>query len=337
VEIPAMNTRTARTNRSLRQWQKESLCERCLPLVGYLALAFTAGCASYPVPLSAQAGSTMVVPLTATGGGGNTVIGFGGFSHTDYQRGTMVYQLDGPGGFELRTRFTIAAEPHASTRMASIGTLWGDHPEILSVVDIPPEAPEGTHSLHVIRRLPDGTEFPGPAYSPQIKILPNSIDVNGGAETVVGAYTPSAMANCTSSCGWAHLTSDAIPRPRIRITFGEYTDNIGAFELDLSYPASIINVVDAFEVPSFLARSANNVATVWFDDDGAGAAQVFGIAHPDFGGGWGIWTLDVVFELDDGAAQILDLSQDPVVVDVDAYDLDGNPLPGVTATVVGIR
>src|SRR5262245_1645204 len=102
--------------------------------------ASVTGCAGYPVPLSAQAGSSIVVPLAA---GESDVIGFGGASHTDYQRGAMIYRLDGPTGMELTTRFSIAAEAHASSLMAGSWFAFANPPSIISLVDIPANAPEG--------------------------------------------------------------------------------------------------------------------------------------------------------------------------------------------------
>lgn len=302
-----------------------------------LVAAVGAGCASYPVPLSAQAGSTIVIPLVATGAGNTVVVGFGGFSYTDHQRGTMVYQLDGPGGFELETRFSIAAEPHGASVIAGGGAAFGNPPQILSVVDIPEDAPEGTHTLHVIRRLPSGEEFPGPTYDPVIKILPHSVDTTDQSETIVGDYTPSALANCTLQCGWAHLTDDGVPRPRLRISIAGAGSQIGAFEMDVSYPDAVIDVVDALDVANKNFKPANDTGTIWIDDDGAGLAHVAAFAHPDAAGfGLNTWNVEVVFVLDNGGAQILDLAQDPVAVAVTAYDVDGSPIPGATASVVGI-
>lgn len=65
-------------------------------LVGFAA---TIGCQGRIAPPSAQAGSTVVIPLD--GGPFGDEFGYDGEISEDYQRGTLVYQLDGPGGFAL--------------------------------------------------------------------------------------------------------------------------------------------------------------------------------------------------------------------------------------------
>jgi hypothetical protein len=325
---------SARLMRGLRRLQRHPTILRP-EFAGLLLLAGgMAGCAAYPIPLSAQAGSTIVIPLTA---GEGTMIGFGGTAYTDYQRGTMIYKLDG-AGMELTTRFSIAAEPHAASQTATVGQVFAYSPQIFSIVDIPANAPEGTHTLGVYRRLPSGgSDLAGPAYSPTIKILPNVVPLTGGG-SVQGMPTPALQANCSGGCGID--LSQAIPRPRIVIylqgqTWG--TDNIAAFEMNLTYPASVIDIVDAYEVGDF-SRAYNDTATVWTKDIATGTAHIVGIAHPDAlddGAVLGYWNLEVSFNLDNGAANVLLQNQLQATVTA-AYDIDGNPVQA-TANIIGIR
>lgn len=301
-------------------------------------LLFAAGmsaCTTNPIPLSAQAGSTFVVPLM--GAGGSTVIGFGGSEYTDYQRGEMVYWLDdtdpelgGIGGFPLDTRLSLPASAHPASKIALQGVLFASPPQILSIVDIPADAPEGTHSLHIVRELPNGDKFPGPIYPLGIKILPNSIDTTDQSETIVGAITPSGNTQGNTDF------SQAIPRPRILILISGGNDAVSAFEFDLTYPSNLIDVVDAFQAASF-GNPANKAALVWIDDDGAGLVHVSGVAHPDFAGAaFFPRHIDVVFVLDEGNTVPLDVANVSVSPPT-AYDLDGILIPGATATINGIH
>lgn len=334
------NVQDIRKFREVLRFEAHGRRLRCVATLAVLFFAATwVGCVGYPVPLSAQAGSTIAIPIAA-GGGGSAVappIGYGGKAYTDYERGKMVYQLDGAGGFELDTRVTVAVTPHSSSAMAGSGSGNGSPPEIISIVDIPADAPEGTHSLYVIRRMPDGTEFPGPSYDPEIEILPHSIDLTDG-ETIVGAVTPSALANCSMNCGFSQFIDDVVPRPRIRLNLNGNGSTIGAFELDLSYPASVIDIVDAYEETNVNVTPINKTSTVWLQDDGAGLAHVSGVAHPDYTGSGVQRIVEVVFTLDNGNAP-LDLVADPGAVQASlvAYDMDGNQISGAAATVVGIR
>ena len=66
-----------------------------------------AGCQMRPVPLSAQAGSTIALPLDWL----RTPAAHGGTEYDDPQRGELVFALGAPveqGGLELTTRVTLA-------------------------------------------------------------------------------------------------------------------------------------------------------------------------------------------------------------------------------------
>lgn len=328
-------TRGARGVRALR-------CVGPLPRLGLLtgallALGLTA-CRTFPIPLSAQAGSTIAIPVA---NGGQAGLAYGGKDFTDYQRGELVYQLDGAGGFELETRYTIAAAAHKASLLAAVPQLstlslpWTPPVQVISVVDIPDDAPEGTHTFHIVRRQAGQPDVDMPDYTGTIQILPHSIPVNGGAETAVGTPTPNRITNCTSSCGFVNLYKRVIPRPQVRISM----DNaVAAFEMVVTYPSSIIDVVDAVREENTDA-APNRDPMIWIDDDDAGTVTIKGVTHPD-GSGWGVVSgyLDLVFELVDGATQILDLTQNPVQVSsLTAYDANGALIPDATANVVGIR
>jgi len=105
-------------------------------------------------------------------------IGYGGAHYIDYQRGQLVYRLDGPTGMELTTLGTSAviAAPNAE---AATTLFWFER-QIFSLVDLPANAPVGTHTLHVTRRRIEGgvpVETAGPSYPGEITILPNQLTV----------------------------------------------------------------------------------------------------------------------------------------------------------------
>src|SRR5262245_59843903 len=105
------------------------------------------GCQTRPIPLSAQRGSTVVIPLSW----GTGLFGYGGTEYTDYQRGQMVFRLDSLTGFELTTRFSTIAV--ASPRASFGATATSAGGQVVSLVDIPVGAPLGTHALYVVRKL----------------------------------------------------------------------------------------------------------------------------------------------------------------------------------------
>src|SRR5262245_54574068 len=139
-----------------------------------------AACQGQTLPLSAQAGSTSAIPLpnTATTGAGG-VIGYGSSVVDDLQRGELAFRLDGTSGFELVTRGTTALSPVPASSMARDGSFAFAPPaQVFVMLDIPANAPLGTHSLSIIRRrIENGVpvEYPGPSYAGQIAILPASL------------------------------------------------------------------------------------------------------------------------------------------------------------------
>src|SRR5262245_27152442 len=144
-----------------------------------LVTAGILGCQTRPIPLSAQRGSTVVLPLSW----GTGLFGYGGTEYTDYQRGKMVFRLDGAAGFELTTRFSTIAAPSPRAILGTSGSAGG---QVISLVDIPLAAPLGTHSVFVARNQ-GGSDYPF-TYGGQLKILPES--VTAGSETITGQSTP---------------------------------------------------------------------------------------------------------------------------------------------------
>jgi hypothetical protein len=272
-------------------------------------------CTGHPVPLSAQAGSTILIPLRGVTDG--TIIGYGGSLVTDYQRGELVFRLDGPTGPELITRGTSVVAAAQTTRGARQGTIAGSL-QVVAMVDIPADAPEGTHTLHVSRRRIEAgspVEYSFPAYPAEIQILPN--EVTAGSETVIGMETPLEA----YVFGWtdeSHVLPEVTPDPQLRFAI---SPAVFALEMTVTYPASVANVIDVVE-PA-LAR-ANNLASVWFSEPVPGTVHIKAVAQTlQFN------RVALVFALDDGAAAILDPNAVTVTIDK-AFNQSGAP---VTATV----
>lgn len=319
-------------SRTLDLWRIRFLgsirCAEALALV--LVAAGLTACMTQPIPLSAQIGSTIAIPLGEVDG----KAGYGGADYTDHQRGELVFQLVGTDPLvELTTRFSIATTAHPASIMAGLAQLSQPSPppavpeQLISLVDVTPSnqttLEPGTYSLSVIRRRPGKPDKAGPNYTGgQIRILPASIDIGGG-EFIDGAPTElKKVNNCSGFCNFRSEIYRAIPRPSLTLTL---ESNVAAFDLDLSYPANVIDIVDVIDGDNDF-KAANQGTLLWFDDNGAGSIQIRGVSHPDAGVSSAL-QIDLVFELDDGASQTLNLSQDPIVVEaLNAYDLNGQPI-----------
>jgi hypothetical protein len=285
--------------------------------VGWAALAALA-CQGNVLPLSAQQGSTVLIPLTGDPAQG--VVGYGGTLREDYQRGTLVYQLDGPGGDELVTRASTAVLPAPNAEIAS-----GLMPQRLhvSLVDIPLDAPEGAHSLHVVRRRIEGgtavDHQDAPPYKGELTILPQQVDVDGPPFVSEGAPTPLARWACQPApCGFKSITNAhiAIPFPELRVTFSAF---VSAAEVRFEYPSDVIDVFDAFEPPQ---GASTHLATVWHQDDPGNEVVRVGAVAPLAP----FRMLSLAFSLDDGASEILDPADVNVVVER-AWDAQGELVP----------
>lgn len=271
-----------------------------------LVLACALGCQTRPIPLSAQRGSTVVIPL----GWGLGLYGYGGSEYSDPQRGTMVFRLDGASGFELLTRFSTIAAPAPQAFYAT--NTPNANGQVVSVVDIPVGAPLGTHSLYVARNL-NGTDFSF-TYGGQLKILPQT--VTAGSESITGQSTPREAFSFWLGTGgsWSPIAvadlKRAIPRPEIQIAL---STAVWATELTLTYPGNVITVADA-------AAPIGQRATVWKQSLGTGKVAI-GAA----GNGGPVSAVSVPFDVNNGTVAILSLAQVAVTVDK-ATDANGAPV-----------
>jgi hypothetical protein len=278
-------------------------------------------CTGHPVPLSAQAGSTIVIPLR--GVNDTTLIGYGGSLVTDHQRGELVFRLDGPTGLELITRGTSAVTAAQTTHGARAGT-FGGSVQAIALVDIPANAPVGTHTLHVTRRTIEGgnpVEYSFPAYPGEIQILPN--EVTAGSETVIGTPTPFEANVLGNWIDESELLPDVTPDPQLRLALNPA---VSALEMTVTYPAAGADVIDVVE-PVLLR--ANNLASVWFDEPVAGTVHIKAVAQTGQ-----FARVALVFSLDDGAAAVLDPASVSVTI-TKAFNQSGSPItPTVTSKTI---
>jgi hypothetical protein len=276
----------------------------------------TAACTGDPIPLSAQAGSTIVLPFSDADDAvlePIAQVAYGGTEYADPQRGSLVVQLDQAGGFELTTRLAFLAEAPVESPMGP-GGLYGALDfgrNLLLVVDIPTDAPLGTHSLHVVHRRTTGgvvVDVPVDDSPGSLAILPNA--VQAGAETIYGSPTPTqAWVNGTLyPIDLADLAT-VIPDPSfgVAVTTPSGTPPEGDSRyvsyaaVEVSYPSDVIDIVR-------VVASEPTESLVWHRDDLQGTLRIFSLVRSKKGAPTGLGPVRVVFALDDPEGDVLDLA-----------------------------
>ena len=298
-------------------------------VLGVVAAAAAVACQGNPIPLSAQKGSTVMIPLAGLGEEDMGLIGFGSAVYDDRQRGSLVFRLDGPNGPELATRVTTAlAGPLASAH--GYGAPFGARSDlIVSMVDIPdrPEITVGSHTLFVARRL-GGVDFPGPDYRGSIDILPASVASDG--IVIEGHPTPFVLPE-QDGFDVTTFVDQVVPHPQA--VFAAATA-ARAVELEVTYPSAQIDVRDVTEAllyddplgpPDWPAAgvSQSHRALTWWKVASPGVLTV-GMLHPDRA----LRGVSVVFELKAAATQPI-AAASVQIRNARAWDASGNVLaPG---------
>lgn len=287
-----------------------------IALLGAVAAIATA-CQAPVVPLSAQQGSSVLIPI----GGYNEVlegwIGYGGSLKADPQRGTLVYRLDGPSGTILPT-YTTSLIPVAPS--SPIGRDGSDNTApwmIASLVDVPLTAPLGTHALYVTHEVAGQVEQV--PYAGTLRILPNQIEVSlpgGGTETITGAVTRinGALTPGGAFGPFGNSGRLVIPDPQLMVSTG----GAHALELEVDFPTAIMDARDAFEQAT-IGYGVTHPATVFFStDEASGVVRIRAVSASDRP----IAPIAIAFTLA-GSTRL-----DPAQVDVDvtlATDENGDP------------
>jgi hypothetical protein len=334
-EVPAVQDATARgRGQQIRPMKIARLALLALLLAGGEA------CHGPALPLSAQQGSTVLVPIGGNWAGIDTVIGYGGAGWNgqtivDHQRGEMLLRVDSATGTALVTRATTTLIGHPASRHARDGDTLSQTSGFQHAViaDIPLSVSVGTHDLYLSRQPPSGPEIPISKLNARLEVLPNSVATSQG--TIVGAPTPFEGWPCYSCSNHASVVEDLrylVPDPQLEIVLDT---EVWAVELEILYPASVIDVVDVVQVPRHTPGNPQHTtqaaAVTWFEDDTVGRATASAASKYDAT----FKHLSVVFTLDDGPSQAL--SESAVTVNVlAAYDGQGAVIPGVGAAGVSI-
>lgn len=320
---------------------------KILAAVSALALALLLGaCAGYPVPLTAQVGSSVLIPLQGVYG---SAIGYGSYTPpgytspdqtplTDPQRGELIYTLTSPTPFELETRSTTLVTPYPTAKASRTGNGWPW--EVVSLVDIPSGAPTGTFGFTVTHRYTDpatgATKNDNISYKGQITILPQNITFTnsaGSSQTVSGESTTLGIISCSNGVCTPQDESSTMPSYtpdpalRLSLTVPSGSNKAWGADITLSYPAGVMTVNDVIE--GEWDRTTHR-AVVWYNDDGSGTLTIHAAASDSQLGG-----IDIPFSLVNSASQILDPTS-VTVTQVNAWDQDGVAIPGTTASINGI-
>lgn len=226
-------------------------------ILALLILLLHAGC-QIPISTSAQAGSTVLIPLDSD----RDVVGYGGTQATDPQRGTLVWTATGPSPamtpYDLTTRFTIKGG-HDARSLNATDTAIARYEQVVSVVDLPSDLPSGVYTLEVKRHHLGGiSEVRTPPVTTTLRVLPAS--VMSGGETIVGAPTPlEGWGWLGDPPDWTDLSGflqSAIPRPVLWI---DSSVAVSSASFHLTLPPGRVQVVDVVPQPGL------NHASLWHE------------------------------------------------------------------------
>ncbi len=290
---------------------------RWFPL-GLLAVFVTSmiACGGPPVPLQAQAGASVIIPLTGDQTSGMPVIGFGSDLVEDPQRGELVYRLRGTET-ELLTRAT------SSIQVGFPSNLIGGDVQIVSLVDVPQDVDSGTYSIEVLRRFRDTAGFEQEEeipYDGVLSILPHELDFDCDATVdSVGAPTPWRAiinGNFFDTLELAKLLLEQHPQLILRLD-----SPVSALELDLDYPPGVIEIEDVTASPG--SRTRQKVS--WWEETAPGRASVAVLGRGDF------QEVAVSFSLVDGGSQVLDPESVNVTI-LSTTDDEGNEVARVLSS-----
>jgi hypothetical protein len=288
------------------------------------AALLAVGCTSEPIPLSAQAGSTITIALVGEDTWGEGVGYVSPYFPSEVQRGETVFQLvdDAFGANptvykELKTRYVTRcyADP-----AADVSTFLTGEPlvQIMALVDIPSDTNPGTYMLRYRRRrqTPSGEmEYLTP-YVPEtptlLHVLPrfipgidNFVDPGTGPRTIEGRPTPALGYFGTSVEDISSSLYSYVPNPKVLITFSPAWDLPAAAHLEVTYPPDRVEIVTAFEEQ----HPGRGSLVRWSDSNPRGRITI-DLVDPDAS----VHRLAIAFRLADfGAAGPVDVSDFQVV------------------------
>jgi hypothetical protein len=263
---------------------------RQLGPIDAVALWICAGaCASEPIPLSAQAGSTIAIALAGEDMF-SPALGYAGpYYPLDDPRGEVLLRLvDGAAGeaveIPLLTRYVtrVYADPASEAGLPS-SRAPGGLGQTLALLDIPGSAPPGRYRLRLSRRDAQGDETSLPPTPASLTVLPSAIPdipdlTDGGAlRAVLGTPTPAVGYFATASQDVSRSLALYVPNPKvvIRILPASLEPPAGA-RLAVEYPAEKVEMLAAFE-DQHLGRGS---IVRWRDSDPRGRIDV-SLVDPD--------------------------------------------------------
>ncbi len=274
-----------------------NLPARAFALALLAAAGVLPGCSSRPLPLTAQAGSSVAIALAGEAVMGN-VVGYGSqvlaaVGRHDDQRGELRFVLrDAVSGSEraLETRVVTRAWPDPASEIglrnyARSSSDGFGLAQLLAIVDVPEDVPAGSYDLQVRRqRRTDGggvEELPGPVYSQPLVVLPANV---GGA---VGAPTPSAGYAGAAGIDVTEQLADLVPLPKVVLALPAQRPH--AAHVVIAYPASKVTPRAVIEeqhlgrgsIVAWTADPANGRITIDFVDPSASVAALALVFEPN--------------------------------------------------------
>jgi len=284
---------------------------RLVPLA-LVAAAAALACQGSPIPLSAQKGSTVMLPIGGHIAEDSGQIGFGSNVYEDPQRGDLIIKLDDASGPELVTRAVTALASSLASPQGIGAALTGNADLIVVMADIPnvPEVTEGPHGLYIVRRL-GGVDYPGPNYTGEIQILPASVSTTAGI--VNGTSTPLAILELGGYPADQYMPY-LVPDPQLIFAT---TVEAYAAEFEVTYPSSQVDILDVTEAITG-GVSTSHRATTWWQTVSPGLLAV-GMVSPDRQ----IRGVSVVFKLKPTATQPIAASS-AQIQNGRSYDANGN-------------
>lgn len=275
-------------------------------------LAAGAACSSQPLPLSAQAGSSVALAVAGEASYGTT-LGYDGTllaaaGRHDDQRGELLFVLRDPAsGAEhpletqlvTRTRPDPASDAGLASRIADELALYGIA-QPLALLRIPAATPPGRYDVEIRRRrrLAGGgfESLPGPPYAQSLHVLPAQVNGVVGAPTALLGFAGAVELDVTR-----HLAA-LVPHPKLVLRLPA-SPRPAAAQLVISYPAAKLEILGAFE-----EQHLGHGSVVGWRNDAAAGRVTLELVDPTFS----VSALALAFELRDaqgaGRAQLGDFA-----------------------------
>jgi hypothetical protein len=301
-----------------------------------VALCAAIGCTSEPVPLSAQAGSTVGLGVTRELVAGVLGIGYGGAllrqnGVFDDQRGELVFLLVDPATQEVvQELVTVLVTRVRADRAANLARQAPPfsstvQSQVVALVEIPPETTPGTYDVKVsLRRRSaasqtDPSEFPQLGiffFQQQLTVLP--ADVDG----VVGA--PTSPLDAITGIDATGDVPGLYPFPKLLVSL---PSGSAAARLVIAYPVAKVEVQDVFAD----GQAETGLLLSWSNDVVAGQLRI-DVVDPTAS----VRTLAIAFDLTDPFAAGIASPADFSLIASNVYGSNGQPKTS-SPTIGGIQ